>query len=524
MASHPRQIIDAQLVELEACFPSPQKQIRDLKIRRNTYAIISKLPDDVLLEIFAVAQTIFPEDKWYREVTHVCHRWRCIAIEAATLWTNPPLLRHHFAMLALERSKSADLTICMESEFPHKTVKEVLNCINRIENLKISLEMDSLDDICELMATCGQQAARLRRLTLHNLSGNTSWDSESLFGLSTVFCKLQLLRELVITNINFNWKNLPLRSLVSLIFTNVCFLVRVSTQQLLDALRQMPQLESLRIPIPRSQFSLPSSTTVTTSGAQATLPRLIYLDLGDSDLQHAQWFLARLTLPRLRRMVMLTSWRDHYSGDDSLHIAHAIAMLVTNGDFGTFEALDLFNSHFHLRMSGRQRDDNPHLHFSMRNEGGKANPEFTQTFLDMFSLCHSNLSRLVELKIEKLSMTVDEIFKLSTSLCSLRQIEIFRSSAVVLAFINVLAMLPPHHPAQSDAEIPFPALRSIMFSFINFASHPAILETLCDCLMLRYEYGVAIEELILLEGWVFSWQFSLLEEIVVDADCTAIIR
>lgn len=50
-----QEVIDAQLVALEApdLRSSSQQQIQELKMRRNTYAFISKLPDDVLLEIFA---------------------------------------------------------------------------------------------------------------------------------------------------------------------------------------------------------------------------------------------------------------------------------------------------------------------------------------------------------------------------------------------------------------------------------------------------------------------------------------
>lgn len=515
--------IDAQLVDLKARCPSMQEQILELKIRRNTYATISKIPDDVLLEVFAFTQITYPESEWYREVTHVCRHWRYIAIEAATLWTNPPLQQHDFAMLMLERSKLANLTIRIEHGLPNKTMKEVLGCINRVETLEIRLEMNLLNTTYSQMMTCGQQASRLRNFILHCLSDNTRWDSEELF-VSSIFCKLHFLRQLSFTNIIFDWNILPLRNLVSLKFISTSLRTLVSMQKLLDTLRQMPHLESLQLPIHRSLFLSPPSTTATSSAIQVMLPCLNHLDLNGSHQGHLEWLLPRLMLPRLRRMLVSLSWRDRNSGDGSLLIAHAMSSLVTNGDFGTFESLNLHTNHFRLSMLGRQRDDNPHVHFSMQGEGLFTNPAFTQASLDMFSLCHANLSQLVELKIENLQLTVDDFSRLSGSLCSLQKIEISRGASVALALINALAMLPPLHPAQSGIAIPFPALRSIIFSVINFASHPANLEALCDCLMLRYEYGVAVQELHLLACWVFSWQLSLLEEIVVDVDCDVVLR
>ena len=76
--------------------------MRELKAARNLYCKAVQLPSDVLLEVFKMAQTHipwrFPHQKpfetfyyscpyrWLR-LTHVCQRWRAIALSAPSLWT-----------------------------------------------------------------------------------------------------------------------------------------------------------------------------------------------------------------------------------------------------------------------------------------------------------------------------------------------------------------------------------------------------------------------------------------------------
>ncbi|KAF5330517.1 hypothetical protein D9619_005219 [Psilocybe cf. subviscida] len=527
-----QKVIDTQLADLELrCLDlSMQMRIQELKLRRNTYAPVSKIPDEVLLEIFVLNKTIFPEDESFWRVSHVCRRWRYVAVEAPTLWTKPPLLFHAFTMFMLERSRSADLTIWMEYGTAYKIIKGVLDCIGRIEKLEISLEMDLLYSAHELMATSDQQASRLRSFMLHSLS-DVPWDSRPMFALPT-FCQLHLLRELDITNVIFDWNVLPLPNLLALSFIDVSLPTRVSMQQFLDTLCKMPHLESLRMPISQSLFPLPPSTKATNVAAQVTLPRLSHLHLSDSNSAHVQWFLSRLTLPRLQRMLITPprTANDNASGDSS-QIVHAIASSITGGGFGTFDNLDLYNTFFQLNVFDQRNinrvdsdDKLPHVHFNIP-EDHNAGRLFAQTSVDILLLCRPNLSCLVELKIEELSTTVDQLFRLSTVLCSVRKIEIFRSPETALALIGTLAMLPPHRsPGASNQSIPFPKLKLIQFSVIDFAGIPEIIGALCDCLMLRYEYGFAIQKLDLFECWIFTGQFARLKEIVANVKYRETIR
>ncbi|KAF5330509.1 hypothetical protein D9619_005215 [Psilocybe cf. subviscida] len=521
-----QEVIDAELVDSEARCLLLQKHIQELKTRRNTYAPISKLPDEVLLEIFAFAQKLYPQDRWYREVTHVCRRWRYTAIDAPTLWTNPPLSHHRFAMLMLERSKSADLTAFIGTTTTIATIEHVIDCIGRIKDLRITLDIEVLDSLLSLLEKGDQKASHLRRFGLECWS-DEPWDAQPMFGLSaTVFCKFQLLRELQIYNIIFDWNVLPLPNLVDLRLVKTTFPTRISIQQLLDTLRQMPHLEHLTIPLSQSLL-LPPSTTEMRSVAQVTLSRLGWLMMGDSHMytDYIGWFLSKMTLPRLRYLLMdgepplsgITPTNYHSVSPQTIQ---GIASSVMGGDFGTFSSLEFSRENLYLetRHTERSNDTPPYVDFNIQAQeppDHDAARLFMQISVDILLLCRASLSHVVKLVLQEgVLLTVDELFHLSTVLPSVREIEILNSSTT--DFISVLASLPSHPPSDTDTFTPFPRLNSVHFSSVDFASNPSLLEALCNSLMLRSEYDVAIPKLDLYNCQISSGQLALLEEIVVD--------
>ncbi len=129
--------IYAKLDDLEQRSLLLQEEIRQLKTQRNAHAPISKLPDEVLLEIFMVMMALFSFEAWH-EVAHVCHRWRNVAVGAPMLWINPPMGHHHLTTLMLERSKEANLTIYLDANTSTQTAQAVFNCIRRIESLELN--------------------------------------------------------------------------------------------------------------------------------------------------------------------------------------------------------------------------------------------------------------------------------------------------------------------------------------------------------------------------------------------------
>ncbi|KAF5330508.1 hypothetical protein D9619_005214 [Psilocybe cf. subviscida] len=529
MPNQPAQeVIDAGSVGSEAYHLPPQNRIQELCTWWNTYAPISKLPDEVLLEIFALTQRLFPDEQWYREVTHVCRHWRYTAINASTLWTDPPLSQHHFAMLMLERSKSADLNIYIGSNTAITTIKPVLNCIGRIKDLTIILGIELMGSVLSLLVEGDQQASRLRKLTLE-CESDEPWDARPMFGLSaTVFCQFRLLRELNIYNTIFDWNVLPLPNLVDLDLRQITFPARMPIHQLLDTLRQMPHLENLAIPLSQSSL-LPPSTTEMHANAQVTLSRLTRLTMVDSHTytDYIGWFLSKMTLPRLCFLWM--NWEPPLSriAPNNYHSVspqtiQVIASSVRGGEFDTFSSLHLSRKSLFLQPRYIARSYNRHssVRFAIQEPPHHdAARLFVQISMDILLLCHASLSRLVKLVLwEEVLLTFDELFRLSTILPSIRELEIAYSSTTALAFIGILASSPSRPPADTETVTPFSRLNLLHFCRVDFASNPSLLEALCDSLMLRYEYGVAIPKLALEDCQISSGKFALLEEIVVDVE------
>jgi hypothetical protein len=66
------------------------KETLVLKTRRNTYARITRLPNEVFVEIFMILQDSVADyddinvQAWHH-VAHVCRHWRCVSLQSASL-------------------------------------------------------------------------------------------------------------------------------------------------------------------------------------------------------------------------------------------------------------------------------------------------------------------------------------------------------------------------------------------------------------------------------------------------------
>ena len=105
-----RSIIDRSIARLE-------ESIRALKSRRNELSPISRLPVEVLCNIFKFSLDENRErgpESW-TNFSQVSQHWRSSALNAPELWTNIPLNYPRWAQEMLIRSKMAKLTIRLRS-------------------------------------------------------------------------------------------------------------------------------------------------------------------------------------------------------------------------------------------------------------------------------------------------------------------------------------------------------------------------------------------------------------------------
>ena len=88
-----------------------------LKSRRNSLCLISRLPPEVLSEVFLVfaeqlqAQERFKTDYKWLTVTHVCRLWRHTALQHGRLWGKIDITRPDRTSLFADRTKGAPLAV-----------------------------------------------------------------------------------------------------------------------------------------------------------------------------------------------------------------------------------------------------------------------------------------------------------------------------------------------------------------------------------------------------------------------------
>ncbi|KAG6829078.1 hypothetical protein H0H92_005789 [Tricholoma furcatifolium] len=124
---------------------TPNEELIDLRRQYNNFNLISRLPDEILLSIFLYLrdESVFPtldspRFQFWPNVTHVCHRWRALALSSAVLWTRIPCAYPEYAEEMLKRSKGAPLTIlgacepfCVSKHIPDEDVLKALT-IDRV--------------------------------------------------------------------------------------------------------------------------------------------------------------------------------------------------------------------------------------------------------------------------------------------------------------------------------------------------------------------------------------------------------
>lgn len=326
-AEHLRRAIDDELESLE-------KTTRTLKFRRNALAPISRLPPETISIIFSFLSSpreyvqLFTGEKqdvlaWLR-VSHVCHRWREIALNQPRFWSRIDFttLTSAGATEVLSRAKMAPLELEADLSCAHWPCDRVValgqqlsSHISHISRLNITADMADLQTIIGGLAS---PAPTLEWLSLvvddegHPRMGipsrsNTTISHALLDGTAP---RLSCLR---LDHCDITWTSPLFRSLRVLDLQKLSQRARPSLQDWLDAMEQMLQLDTLvvhhatpRAPAVRTPLSEPTRVI--------THPSLTQLNLAAS-ASDCTLALAHLILPALLRIrVDVTSQLE--SADD----------------------------------------------------------------------------------------------------------------------------------------------------------------------------------------------------------------
>ena len=311
-ADHLRRAIDDELESLE-------KTARSLKLRRNALAPISRLPPETIAIVFSFLSLprgyvrLLTGDKqdilaWLR-VSHVCHRWREIALDQPRFWSRIDFttLTPAGATEVLSRSKMAPLELEADLSCLHWAGdrvdafgKQLSSHVSHTSRLNITADSADLQTIIEQLASPAPALEWLSLIVDDECHPRMGFPSNAAISHALFDSTAPRLSRLQLDHCDISWTSPLFKSLRILELQVLSHLSRPSLEEWLDAMEQMPQLETLvvshatpRAPVVPSP--LPEPTRVVTH------PSLTQLTLTAS-ASDCTFALAHLILPALVRI------------------------------------------------------------------------------------------------------------------------------------------------------------------------------------------------------------------------------
>lgn len=188
--------------------------------------------------------------------------------------------------------------------------------------------------------------------------------SDYRFALSAdPFRQSTFLRRIDLDGIIFDWDMFPFRNLTHLRLHTSYSTVEKPLYELCHLLARMTLLEDLSLNMFR--VSSPDYRAMATTTAPFKLPHLEALLLRRATSSQICALLNGLTLPKLRRLDIMTHWAsaDHHTAKIA---AAAISATLENGDFGKFDTLEISDANlaFYLYHADLQHQPEVTLTFS----------------------------------------------------------------------------------------------------------------------------------------------------------------
>jgi hypothetical protein len=311
-AGHLRRAIDDDLESLE-------KTSRTLKLRRNALAPISRLPPETIAIIFSFLSLprefvrLLTGDNqdilaWLR-VSHVCHRWREIALDQPRFWSRIDFttLTSAGATEVLSRSKMAPLELEANLSGVHwggdrvgALEKQLSSHVSHISRLSITADSADLQTIIEQLASPAPALEWLSLIIDGECPLRMGIPSNAIIPHSFFDGTAPRLSRLQLDHCDISWTSSLFKSLRILEIQMLSQLARPSLEEWLDAMEQMLQLETLVVNhatprAPTASTPLPEPTRVITH------PSLTQLNLAAS-ASDCTFALAHLILPALIRI------------------------------------------------------------------------------------------------------------------------------------------------------------------------------------------------------------------------------
>ena len=265
-----RSIIDRDIARLE-------ESVRVLKFRRNGLAPISRLPVEILCNIFSLSILSRPES--WTNFSQVSRHWRSLALSAPELWTNIPVNYPRWAQEMLIRSKKAKLTIRSGSFYEtsrSKTIETIRSCLyemNRVEEIHIAYGITA-SALKEIFCDLPKSAPQLHTLCI---GSSSSYISGHVFPIHEDFLyDTERLQRVELINCKISWESPLLTGLTRLTLESQYSLISNSSiNQFLHALQRMPALTDLRL----KDYSIPDDSESPSTYPVVDLPCLRVLNI-----------------------------------------------------------------------------------------------------------------------------------------------------------------------------------------------------------------------------------------------------
>ena len=254
-----------------------EESARALKSRRNELSPISRLPVEILCNIFSFIEDNnnfylgrIPES--WTNFSHVSQHWRLSALSAPELWTKIPLSYPRWAREMLIRSKKATLTIrsdlfCNSNPKAFQLIRSCLYEMNRVGEIDIDMIPGlTLDTIFRDLPKAAPQ--------LHTLRIDSPRFSENVFSIQEDFLyDTERLQRVELIRCKISWDSRLLSGLTRLTLED-SLKANSSIIQFLHALQRMPALTDLHL-----KNSIPDDSEVLSIYLVVDLPCLRVLNI-----------------------------------------------------------------------------------------------------------------------------------------------------------------------------------------------------------------------------------------------------
>ncbi|TFY64547.1 hypothetical protein EVG20_g5902 [Dentipellis fragilis] len=307
------EVADQQLEEL-------RRVTSAFQARRNYLVPIGRLPSEMIAHIFSFAVLVDPvllytppnsgkEVKrlvlgWIK-VTHVCRRWRQIALSNPALWVHLPCLSREWCEEAMARARPLPFIVQADTggSWSPRMTAALSTAFSALSNTRV-LDLTAVPQL--LMAIIGKPVSRAPELQVIRLSAATKQNQVLVFPQNVVGIGLPRLSTLELINCYFQWSS-PIYRSELLVHLEIRLLEGnqlseelpashvFPMEQLLDILQTASALRTLILvnacpPVPQWSEAAPVSHVI-------SVPRLSSLKMTSYSILASSYLLAHLRLP-----------------------------------------------------------------------------------------------------------------------------------------------------------------------------------------------------------------------------------